>query len=79
MSDKILFVAPNMYVLRNWLATGLADHCQNILKHTPVFLTHFSDSSYKSHNGLELVNYFLPTAEYNKMDDCFRLYKALGK
>jgi hypothetical protein len=63
MPDNIVFVAPNMYVLRNWIATGLADKCQEQLGLTPVFISHFSDSTYKSPAGRKFINYYLPTAE----------------
>lgn len=62
MSDNILFVAPNMYVLRNWIATGLADQCLDSLQLLPVFLTQFSDQQYMSPAGRDFRNYHLSTA-----------------
>jgi hypothetical protein len=61
MSVKILFIAPNMYVLRNWIATSLVDKCMDELGFTPVFLTHFTDATFRSPLGKEFINYHLLT------------------
>lgn len=68
MSDNILFVAPNMYVLRNWIATGLADQCMDSLNLSPVFLTQFSDQQYTSPAGRTYSNFYLPTADENRTE-----------
>jgi len=62
MPDNIIFAAPNMYVLRNWIATGLADKCKNILGLVPVFISSFKDEKFNSNDGSNYVNYCFPAS-----------------
>ncbi len=55
-SRQILFVGPNIYVVRNWLATGLADACAETLGLVPVFLTPFTDETLDSPSGRRFRN-----------------------
>lgn len=59
-SDTILFVAPNSYVLRNWVASGLADRCVDELGLEPVFLSHFDDAGFDSPGGRSYANHSVP-------------------
>jgi hypothetical protein len=63
MPNNILFVAANMYVLRNWIATGLADKCQSEIGFNAVFTSHFTDCYYCSPKGNKFPNYFYPTSK----------------
>jgi hypothetical protein len=60
---NILFVAPNMFVLRNWIASGLSDLCEESLKLKPVILSHFSELFYTSPKGKRVPNYFFPRSQ----------------
>jgi hypothetical protein len=66
MMENILFVAPNMFVLRNWIASGLTDHCEELLKLKPIILSHFSDKFYNSPKGKRIPNYFFPKSNKRK-------------
>jgi hypothetical protein len=57
---RILFVAPNSFVLRNWIASGLADRCADTLGLEPVFVSHFSDASFTSPDGKVFSNRQIP-------------------
>lgn len=59
-TESILFVAPNSYVLRNWVASGLADRCVDELGLEPVFLTHFDDPGFSSPAGRFFANRPVP-------------------
>lgn len=61
MTDNILFVAPNSYVLRNWIASGLVDMCQDELNLLPLFVTHFSDPTFESPLGRQYTNCHVST------------------
>jgi hypothetical protein len=52
----VLFVSPNSFVVRNWLASGLADLCKSELGLRPVFLTPFTDETFAGLDG-EYVNH----------------------
>jgi hypothetical protein len=56
---KILFVGPNSYVLRNWLATGLADLCQDRLELEPVFVSPFGEPTLPSAKGRSFENHMM--------------------
>lgn len=58
--DSILFVAPNSYVLRNWIASGLADLIREELSLDPVFVSHFVEDSFYSASGQRYLNYHVP-------------------
>jgi hypothetical protein len=59
---RILFAAPNSFVLRNWIASGLADRCVDSLGLEPVFVSHFNDASFTSPGGNVFVNRQIPLA-----------------
>jgi hypothetical protein len=59
---RILFVAPNSYVLRNWIASGLADACVDTLGLEPSFVTHFDDPTFTGPSGRAFVNHHVPLA-----------------
>ena len=63
MPQRILFVAPNSFVLRNWIASGLADRCVDWLDLEPEFVSHFSDASFTSPGGNVCVNKQIPLAK----------------
>ena len=60
--NSILFAAPNSYVVRNWVASGLADLCEEQLGLVPEFLTHFSDTTFQSPGGRKYLNHFIPVS-----------------
>jgi hypothetical protein len=57
---RVLFVGPNIYVVRNWLATGLVDACIDTLQIEPVFLTPFTDPALESPGGRQCRNLTVP-------------------
>ncbi|MGH7507494.1 MAG: hypothetical protein ACRELX_17705 [Longimicrobiales bacterium] len=59
---SILFGSPNTYVVRNWLASGLADRCRADLGLEPVFVTPFQDAAFSSPAGAAYANHGLPIA-----------------
>lgn len=59
---RILFVAPNSYVLRNWIASGLADACAGTLGLEPSFVTHFDDATFTGPAGRAYANRAVPLA-----------------
>lgn len=56
----ILFAAPNSYVLRNWVASGLADLVRAELGLDPVFASHFHDPDFSSITGRRYRNHYVP-------------------
>jgi hypothetical protein len=59
---SIAFVAPNLYVVRNWVASGLARLCADELQLTPVFLSPFSDELIACPSGRRFRNHHLAEA-----------------
>lgn len=54
----ILLAAPNSYVIRNWIAGGLADACAEHLELSPVLLSPFRESEFLSPGGRKIPNLF---------------------
>ena len=65
---RVLFVAPNLYVVRNWLATGLVDACVDALGIEPVFLTPYSDAALDSPAGRRYRNVRVAANERGEPD-----------
>ena len=59
----IVFVAPNFYVVRNWLSSGLASLCHQELGLTPIFVTQFQDAEFTCHDGNSYKNYYFPLGD----------------
>ena len=64
----LLFVAPNSWVVRNWLSTGLADRCASELNVDPVFVSHFEVAELISPSGKRYQNSYVPSGERGKAD-----------
>lgn len=59
----IVFVAPNSFVVRNWLSSGLASLCQEQLDLSPVFVTPFYDEAFQCHDGSTFKNCYIPMVD----------------
>jgi hypothetical protein len=68
MPKGILFVAPNSWVVRNWLATGLADLCAEELDPQIAFASSFEDPSFSSPAGRVFPNHFVPSHRIGKIE-----------
>ncbi|HXG58410.1 MAG TPA: hypothetical protein VNL91_05270, partial [Thermoanaerobaculia bacterium] len=58
--DSLLFVAPNSWVIRNWITTGLADLAAGQLGVEPVFTSPFAISEFSSPTGRRFRNLTIP-------------------
>ncbi len=56
----LLFVAPNSYVMRNWVASGLADLCATELGVSPAFVSPFRQNVVHSPSGRDYPHYHIP-------------------
>lgn len=68
MSRRLLFVGPNSYVVRNWVASGLADAVRDDLALEPVFVTPFADAAFESPTGERYANHTVPSTSYKGQD-----------
>jgi hypothetical protein len=69
MNDgSLLFVAPNSYVLRNWLSSGLADLCRERLDLRPVFVSPFEDADFQSPAAVRYRNHPVPIGRLRGKD-----------